>query len=89
MLNKNFVAPFYGVQLTQGYGCFRKKIIHDVQNIFVASKSCFFFFSQNDNFKVQTFEEKGFIVFQNVLLSDTFFNRLLKYSFLPCVMNWR
>ena len=43
MLNKNFMAPFYGVQLTQGYGCFRKKIIHDVQNIFVASKSCFFF----------------------------------------------
>ena len=37
------MTPFYGVQLTQGYGCFRKKIIHDVQNIFVASKSCFFF----------------------------------------------
>ena len=82
MLKKTLWPLFIdGAQLTQGYGYFRKKIIHDVQNIFVASKSFFF--------KVQTFEEKGFIVFQNVLLSDTFLIRLLKYSFLPCVINSR
>ena len=43
MLKKTLWPLFIdGAQLTQGYGYFRKKIIHDVQNIFVASKSFFF-----------------------------------------------
>ena len=43
-VKKKTLWPLFidGAQLTQGYGYFRKKIIHDVQNIFVASKSFFF-----------------------------------------------
>lgn len=69
------------MKVARGCVCFSKMIIHDVRNFFVTKNYCFFPMSNLVlEFKALS-DKKGFIVFQDGMLSDTFLLfRLLNYS---------